>query len=425
MKRTLDWFKLDYSASFYPVMTTNTTQSIFRLSVIMDEAIKPELLLDALNEVIVRFPLYKVRQRAGVFWYYLEENVKPFKVFKDDGILLKKIDTKLTNGYLFRLCYFGKKIALDMFHGLTDGTGAMVFMRAIVYAYAVKCGKTPSSENVIDLKAMPTKAETEDSFRKYAEKTRLKDIELKKFAGASPTFVSGHKFVGEGYGSISGTVSVTELKEVAKKYGCNVTHFVAAKLIKAIYDNDKKKKKPVVVMVPINFRNQFPSESLKNFVLFTKIYVYPKDCEKLETIIEAVKKQMAVAAKKEEQQKQINTTVNGINTFAFKILPLPLKFFLIRLGRLFFKSKHSIIFSNLGIANMPEGAGVEKAFFNLNVSSHNPVNCGALSNGDDLMLTFTRTIAETEVERRFFTSLSKEGIKVKILSNFREEQIVL
>ena len=76
MKRTLDWFKLDYSASFYPVMTTNTTQSIFRLSVIMDEAIKPELLLDALNEVIVRFPLYKVRQRAGVFWYYLEENEK-------------------------------------------------------------------------------------------------------------------------------------------------------------------------------------------------------------------------------------------------------------------------------------------------------------------------------------------------------------
>ena len=178
-------------------------------------------------------------------------------------------------------------------------------------------------------------------------------------------------------------------------------------------------------MVPINFRNQFPSESLKNFVLFTKIYVYPKDCEKLETIIEAVKKQMAVAAKKEEQQKQINTTVNGINTFAFKILPLPLKFFFIRLGKLFFKSKHSIIFSNLGIANMPEGAGVEKVFFNLNVSNNNPVNCGALSNGDDLMLTFTRTIAETEVERRFFTSLSKEGIKVKILSNFREEQIVL
>ena len=74
---------------------------------------------------------------------------------------------------------------------------------------------------------------------------------------------------------------------------------------------------------------------------------------------------------------------------------------------------------------MPEGAGVEKVFFNLNVSNNNPVNCGALSNGDDLMLTFTRTIAETEVERRFFTSLSKEGIKVKILSNFREEQIVL
>ncbi|MGN0796127.1 MAG: hypothetical protein ACI4MT_04145 [Christensenellales bacterium] len=425
MKKILKWFKLDYSASFYPVLTTRTAQSIFRISAIMDDVVNPEMLLDALNEVIVRFPLYKVRQRAGIFWYYLEENTEPFNVFEDDGILLKKIDTKKTNGYLFRLCYFGKKISLDMFHGLTDGTGAMVFFRAIIFAYAKKCGKTPSAENVIDLLETPSSAEFEDSFARYAQKTKLKDIELNKFMGQRPLVVDGHKFVGEGYGSITGEISVTQLKELAKKYNCNVTHLVCAKLIKAIYDNDKKKKRPCVIMVPINFRKQFESITLKNFVLFTKIYVYPKNCDSLENIIGCVREQMAQAALKEEQQKQINTTVNGINTFVFKILPLPIKYFFIRLGRLFFKSKHSMIFSNLGVANMPEGAGLNKVFFNLNVSNNNPVNCGAISNGDTLMISFTRTIAETEVERRFFTSLTEEGVKVKIMSNFREEQSVL
>ena len=425
MKKILKWFKLDYSASFYPVMTTRTAQSIFRISAIMDDVVNPEMLLDALNEVIVRFPLYKVRQRAGIFWYYLEENTEPFNVFVDDGILLKKIDTNKTNGYLFRLCYFEKKISLDMFHGLTDGNGAMIFFRAIIFAYAKKCGKTPSPEKVIDLSAPPVDEETEDSFARYAQKTSLKDIELNKFMGARPAVIEGHKFVGEGYGSITGEMSVTQLKELANKYNCNITQLICGKLIKAIYENDRNKKRPCVIMVPINFRKQFESVTLKNFVLFTKIYVYPKDCGSLERIIECVKEQLNRASKKEEQQKQINTTVNGINTFAFKILPLPIKFFFIRLGRLFFKSKHSMIFSNLGVAGMPDGAGVNKVFFNLNVSNNNPVNCGAISSGDTLMLSFTRTIAETEVERKFFTSLTEEGVNVKIMSNFREEQIVL
>ena len=99
------------AASFYPVLTTRNTQSIFRLSALLDDKVDPEKLRQALCEAIVRFPLFKVRQRTGVFWYYFEENEEPFNIFEDDGILLRRIDTKKTNGYQFRLCYFGKKIA--------------------------------------------------------------------------------------------------------------------------------------------------------------------------------------------------------------------------------------------------------------------------------------------------------------------------
>ena len=41
----------------------------------------------------------------------------------------------------------------------------------------------------------------------------------------------------------------------------------------------------------------------------------------------------------------------------------------------------------------------------------------AASYGDTLYLNFTRTIAETTVEREFFTSLVKLGIPVKVESN--------
>lgn len=178
-------------------------------------------------------------------------------------------------------------------------------------------------------------------------------------------------------------------------------------------------------MLPVNFRVQFPSKSLKNFVSFVKITVNPKEVETFEDMVQKVKEQMEKVMTRQEMQNLINTTVKGQSLPLFKFLVLPLKYLFIRIGKIFYKARHTVIFSNLGVTDLPENMGVDKIIFNLNVSKNNPVNCAAVTTGDKLMVTFTRTIVETEIERLFFTKIASDGVKVSVMSNFREEQNVL
>ena len=68
------WFKLDNAATVFPGQNTSRWSNIFRFSVVLDCKIDPEILEDALINVLVRFPCYDVRIKRGLFWYYFEKN---------------------------------------------------------------------------------------------------------------------------------------------------------------------------------------------------------------------------------------------------------------------------------------------------------------------------------------------------------------
>ena len=68
------WYKLDLSAIVYPTLQRRDFSSVYRLSVVLKEKIDPQLLQQALDLTLPRFPTYKVAIRKGVFWRYLEPN---------------------------------------------------------------------------------------------------------------------------------------------------------------------------------------------------------------------------------------------------------------------------------------------------------------------------------------------------------------
>ena len=79
--------------------------------------------------------------------------------------------------------------------------------------------------------------------------------------------------------------------------------------------------------------------------------------------------------------------------------------------RLFLKSRQTIIISNLGRFNLPEGLGVDKAIFNVNVSKNARTNVGIISLGDKVALSFTKTIVENKVEKGVVDAIEKMGGK--------------
>ena len=61
----LKTYRLDVSAQFYPIISTRRAQSLFRLSAVMESAVDPEILRAAAEDVLKRFPTFKVRLRKG------------------------------------------------------------------------------------------------------------------------------------------------------------------------------------------------------------------------------------------------------------------------------------------------------------------------------------------------------------------------
>ena len=114
---SLKRYRLDVSAQFYPIISTKKAQSLFRLSAETDAVVDPELLREAAERVLERFPTFKVRLRRGWAWYYFEENTAKVKVFPSTGKILLPIDVKQTDGYLFRIAYGEREISLEEGYG--------------------------------------------------------------------------------------------------------------------------------------------------------------------------------------------------------------------------------------------------------------------------------------------------------------------
>lgn len=61
------WYKLDLSAIVYPTLQRKDFSSVYRLSVVLKETIQPEILQQAADIALTRFPTYKVAIRKGLF----------------------------------------------------------------------------------------------------------------------------------------------------------------------------------------------------------------------------------------------------------------------------------------------------------------------------------------------------------------------
>lgn len=416
-EKLLNWYRMDNSAKLYPVMTTENSQSLFRISLLLGTKISPEPLKEAVGLTLKRFSTFNVRIRRGVFWYYFEENVKPPVVFPDNGILLQKLKPRELNDFPFRVSYFGRKLSVDFFHAVTDASGAVEFIKAIAAHYFTLTG-TPISLNILD--SEPKDEEFEDSFLKYYAPAKSEKLDLGQFKGKKSYKIPGETFSGLGYGLIQAIMPLKEALGLAKARGCSLTVLLTSLMMKSIAECGEAFDSPITIMVPVNLRKIFPSRTLFNFVLFVSLSVQPQKTYTLDDYIRINKAALADALEKDNLQRKINTSVKGLNLILFRFMPLPLKYAALKIGRLFIKGgSQTSILSNVGAVDL-EGLDVEYMSFNLNVSKNSPVNMAAVSANGKLALSFTRAIKSAEIEKRFIRELAAEGIEIDVNSNFRE-----
>ncbi len=419
------WYRLDNAGKLYPSITTSYLTTVFRLSVTLKLPVKVITLQKALGNLISRFPYYRVHLKKGFFWYYLEHTKDIPKIFPDSRYPCGKIPVKRKGIFLFRVKVYRNRIAVEYFHALTDGMGAIAFLKALAAEYiSLVYGPFEEWGDIMRAGQKPDPEEAEDSFLKYYNKKAPAPAKEKR------AFHLPHKNLDEGiYNIITGIVPVDLLSEISRKYNATINDFLISVLFEAfqeVFLNQGpsaliKDLNPIRIMIPFNLRKMFGSKTMRNFSLFAIPEIDPNlGRYSLEEIVNLVHHYVRLRATVKAVQPDMARNVKAERNIVVRALPLFLKNLLI-------SSYYKVIggngttsgLSNLGVVVMPEGIGayIERFDFILPPEPTSKCNCGVISFKNKVSITFGRTINETEIEKYFFNRLVKMGIPVKIETN--------
>ena len=131
------WEKLDNAAKIFPSTANRRDTKVFRFSCELYENVDKSILQSALDKTLKEFPIFKSAMRKGLFWYYLKPFDVPAKVTEEHTPPCSAIYDPNKYSLLFNVTYFKKRINLEVYHSLTDGTGAMQFLKTLVFYYII------------------------------------------------------------------------------------------------------------------------------------------------------------------------------------------------------------------------------------------------------------------------------------------------
>lgn len=415
------WYRLDNAAKIYPAISSASHANVFRVAVRLKEAVNPKTLQEALELTLPRFPTFDVRMQKGLFWYYLEYNPLKPVVTLEKAPICRPIYLKETNGYLFRVSYYNKRISLEVFHVVTDGTGAFAFLKSLLYEYLLLEGKEAEADDgILDVKMYPSIGEVEDSFQKYYD-PHIKSSRAEQIAYT----ISGTRISPEAVRVTHGIVPIAEYKQLAKHSGVTVTQYTAALLIYSVYETQLKGKGnrlPVKVSIPVNLRNLFPSQTLRNFTSYVNVgIVFSSRKYTFDEILKTISDQIKNDVQKEKLIEKIGANVCAERSPFMRLAPLFLKSIALKTAYFLYGERLvTSTLSNLGMINLPESMAehIERFEFVLGAPVKNMLNCAMCTTGEKLTISYSRVMEETEIERFFFGFLSSQGLHITIESNY-------
>ena len=145
------WYPLDDAAKIYPMSMTDGWMSVFRLSAYLDAPVEPSLLQLALDLTMPRFPFFATKIKRGVFWHYIDGVKRRFTVQPETELPCAPMNVAAGDSQSFRVLYYGRRVSVEFFHILTDGTWGLAFLTALLLAFMTEAAHAASDESRGDI----------------------------------------------------------------------------------------------------------------------------------------------------------------------------------------------------------------------------------------------------------------------------------
>ncbi|WP_080146002.1 hypothetical protein [Marinilactibacillus piezotolerans] len=448
------WIRLDNASNIFLAAKNAIDTKVFRLSAELDQNVNPRILQRALNLVYDQYALYHSVLRRGLFWYYLEESDLRPVVRPETGPPCSPIYHFDRKELLFRVLYHENRVHLEVFHALSDGTGALWFFEDLISEYiALQYLEPETTEKESEQKRGAD--QSEDSFARYFRKSRQKNFAKAALSALEKIYLDRekdssievniqeasenertrelktdekpHVYRIRGNRTPDNRMRVIELEltlkkvlSLAKLHQVSLTVYLIALYILAVYQTKEKSSSQttITISVPVNLRQFFPSQSARNF--FTTTHLAITFNEGAEPDLLEICKDLSNQLKEQTNPEYLEEKVNRFISFELnpfiRVTFRPLKDLILKLINLSNNRNVTVAMSNLGKASFPNEVKpyIQGVYFH--TSAIRPQFC-MISHENSLTLSFTTPFVETVIQRRFIELLTEQSIDVVVGTN--------
>lgn len=405
-----NWSQVDNVAKVFLATHNKRDTRSLRISLSLTEDIDPDLLQKALLSAIKSRPQFQVRIRRGFFWHYLDETDAIPKVLPEtDRPCPILYGREYENPLHYQVTYYKNRVNLDMFHAISDGTGALEFLKSIILRYLRY--KYPEQMQNVSLGASGSASDlSQNSFKQFSDKGKTLDFTKKK-----AYHIHGVKLSQNQLQFFEAKMSSRAVLEKAKEAKVSLTSYLGAQMMLAIYKDMPmlSRKKAVTISVPVNLRNFYPSETLRNFFNSINVtHVFLGD-ETLESLAAEFDEQLKGQLTKEKVHQQMNNYQRLEDVFFIRMIPLFVKQPVVKYFSKRSDKQVTAVLSNMGVLKLPDE--MQKYIIDYScLCSHHSLYATFCSYDDTITFGITSAYRNTNIIKNFIRSFAKEGIEVTL-----------
>lgn len=387
---------LDSSAVFHTAMMDENWLNTYRFGITLKEKIDPERLQYCVNQLVSKYPMICCKIKHNFFHHYTEP-LEQLMVQEDKHPLLRSVNFPNIQNQAITILYNENTIILEAFHAITDGHGAITYLKDLLRLYVLDSTFTTTNQPKISF--------TYDSFQQHKHHSKTKKV----YTNENGSFFRFHKR-DNNQPILATTLEIDTLKvrDIAKQYSCGINDLIITIFYRAILNAYDTQNKTVSIQVPVNLRNHFPSDSLLNFTLciITKIQNEYKDLS-LEEMVQHIRSQVKDKNTKEYFEKEIAKVAKPQSNAIVKYIPLKVKSSFIKYYYLLMKEPSCLTITNLGRIDFEDSKINDQIVHMdciLSPRYHTPYNCGIISINNKLHINIThddKDILVEEIKKQF------------------------